>query len=112
MGNSTLKEAHGRTLFRNREVFPARNKSRREVEGVSGTESEDRDDVEHYRELRRGCGEGGGSRSSDCQCFSTWIGTAPTSKVGAYTTLARRRLLRRGKALDRAGGRLVDVGED
>src|SRR5438445_7912008 len=65
MGNSTLKEAHGRTLFRNREVFPARNKSRREVEGVSGTESEDRDDVEHYRELRRGCGEGGGSR--------TWI---------------------------------------
>src|SRR5438876_7515167 len=58
MGNSTLKEAHGRTLFRNREVFPARNKSRREVEGVSGTESEDRDDVEHYRELRRGCGEG------------------------------------------------------
>ncbi len=24
MGNSTLKEAHGRTLFRNREVFPAR----------------------------------------------------------------------------------------
>src|SRR5437016_5852035 len=46
MGNSTRKEAHGRTLFRNREVLPARNKSRREVEGVSGTESEDRDDVD------------------------------------------------------------------
>src|SRR2546427_12410089 len=89
MGNSTLKEAHGRTLFRNREVLPARNQSRRGVEGVSGTESEDRDDVEHYRELRRGCGEGGGSRTSDYrrnatggQRSCTWLGTAPRAKAG------------------------------
>src|SRR5207244_12759089 len=88
MGNSTLKEAHGRTLFRNREVLPARNKSRREVEGVSGTESEDRDDVEHYRELRRGCGEGGGSRRSDDRRKetegkrrSTELGTGPTAQA-------------------------------